>query len=437
MNGPRLHLANARLIDPATGSDAPGGVLVEGDRIADSGATLCHAGTAGEAEVLDCGGNALAPGIVDMRVFIGEPGERHKESFGSGSRAAAAGGVTTIAAQPDTTPPLDEPEILEFVQRRAAAASEVRVVPMAALTKGRAGREMTEFGFLLDSGAVAFTDADRALADASVFRRCLAYAQSLDALVVGHVQEPSLTGEGCATEGLFASRLGLRGIPSEAEVIQLERDLRLVALTGARYHADQLSTAASLPALVRAREAGLAVSAAVSAAHFVLNEFDIADYRTFCKLSPPLRAEADRAAMEEALAEGLIDTIVSSHRPQDEETKRQPYELAAPGAVGLETLLAVSLRLYHAGRVSLPRLFEMLSATPARLLGLDCGRLKAGAPADLVLFDPDAPWILDRHELHSKCKNSPFDGITLQGRVLRTLVGGKTVYPHAPGKDKR
>lgn len=424
----RQHYCNARLADPATGFDGPGGVLVEEGQITAAGAELREAGTAGDAETVDCGGQVLAPGIVDMRVFIGEPGERHKESFGSAGRAAAAGGVTTIIAQPDTTPPLDEPEILEFVLRRAASDSCVRVHPMAALTRGREGERMAEYAFLLDAGAVALTDADRAVADAAVFRRCLAYASSLDALVVHHIQEPALSARGCATEGEFASRLGLPGIPAAAEAIQLQRDLELAALAGARYHADQISTAAAVDVLRRARERGQTVTASVSAVHLALNELDIADYRTFCKLRPPLRGESDRQAVEAAIAEGLLDVMVSSHRPQDEESKRQPYEQADPGAVGLETLLSVALRLVHGGLVDMPKLFEMLSLAPARLLGLDCGRLQTGAPADLVLFDPDAPWTVDRTRLRSKCRNTPFDGMSMQGQVLSTIVAGKEVY---------
>ena len=428
MSAGRVHYANARLVDPVRSSDGPGGVLTEGGRILDAGTELHASGSCAGAEIVDCGGHVLGPGIVDMQVSIGEPGERHKESFGSCSRAAAAGGVTTVIAQPDTRPPLDSPELVEFVMHRAADSSRVRVRPMAALTKGREGGEMTEYGFLLDAGAVALTDGARTVADAAVLRRCLAYAAGFGALVSHHVQEPGLAAGGCATEGLFASRAGLPGIPAAAECIQLERDLRLAGLAGTRFHAAQITTAEALEPLRRAREAGQPVTAGVAATHIALNELDIADYRTFCKLVPPLRAEPDRAAVETALAEGLIDVLVSGHQPQDEESKRQPYELALPGAVGLETLLSTALRLFQEGRIGLPRLFEMLSLTPSRLLGLDTGRLTAGAPADLVLFDPDAPWILDRQTLRSKCKNSPFDGAMLQGRVLRTIVAGETVH---------
>jgi len=423
-----VHFCNARLVDPATRHDGPGGLLMEGGRILDFGPGLLDADAVGDADSIDCRGMVLAPGIVDMHVSLGEPGDRHKESFRSAGEAAAAGGVTTVVTQPDSSPPLDAPEILGFVLRRAAADSPVRVHPMAALTKGLRGREMTEYGFLLDAGAVGFTDADRPVADAAVFRRCLDYLRALDGLVVHHVQEPSLSAAAHATEGLLASRMGIAGAPAIAEVMQLERDLRIVELTGVRYHADQVTTAAALTALRRAKESGLPVTAGVPATHLALNEIDVGDFRTFCKLRPPLRGEADRAAVEEAVADGLVDVIVSCHRPQDEESKRLPYALAEPGAVGLETLLSVALRLWHKGLASLPRLFDMLSLRPSRLLNLDGGRLAPGAPADLVLFDPARPWVVDRQKLRSKCRNSPFDGAMMQGRVLRTIVAGKTVY---------
>ncbi|HMR62132.1 amidohydrolase family protein, partial [Amaricoccus sp.] len=341
--------------------------------------------------------------------------------------AAAAGGVTTMVTRPDTLPAIDTPEALEFQQRRAVGTSPVNVLPMAALTKDRDGREMTEIGFLMDAGAVAFTDT-RAVADARVFQRCLAYAAGLGALVVGHPQEPRLSAGACVTTGLYASMLGLPDVPPVAERIGLERDLALAEVTGARYHADQISAAAALPALARAKRAGLRVTAGVSIHHLTLNELDIGDYRTFFKLTPPLRSEDDRVAMVEALAEGLIDVVGSFHTPQDEEEKRLPFEEAASGAVGLETLLPAAMQLHHGGHLTLPALWRALALNPARLLGLDAGRLAPGAPADLVLFDPDTPFVLDRATLRSKSKNTPYDLRRLQGRVLATWVGGREVH---------
>ncbi len=415
---------NAVLIDPEAGSEAHGWLLVEGGRIAATGA----AEPPEAGEVIDCAGKCLAPGIVDIGVKVGEPGERHKESFRTAGAAAAAGGVTTMVMRPDTTPAIDTPETLAFASARAREAAPVNVHAMAALTKGRAGAEMVEIGFLMDAGAVAFTDCDRVVADTKVFSRALTYAASLGALVMAHPQEPGLSRGACVTSGKFATLRGLPAVSPVAERMGLERDLALIEATGARYHADALSTAAALPALRRAREAGLDVSAGVNIHHLTLNEFDVGDYRTFFKLKPPLRSEDDRLAMVEAVAEGLIDVICSMHTPQDEESKRLPFEEAASGAVGLETLLPAAMRLVHAGALDLPTLWRALSLNPARRFALPGGSLAPGAPADLVLFDKDAPFVLDRFKLRSKSKNTPFDEARMQGRVLGTWVAGRRVF---------
>jgi dihydroorotase len=419
-------LINARLIDPEAGTQTPGGIIIRKGVIAE--VLSAHAVTPPEgATVVNCGGHYLAPGIVDLGVKVSEPGERHKESFRSAGRAAAAGGVTTIVTRPDTSPAIDTPETLEFVTRRAQADSLVHVRPMAALTKGREGREMTEIGFLRDAGAVAFTDGDRVVINTRVLSRALTYARGLGALVIGHVQDPGLSHGAAVTNGKFASLRGLPGVSPMAERMALDRDIALVEMTGARYHADQITTARALPALERAKRNGHDITAGVSIHHLTLNELDVADYRTFFKLTPPLRSEDDRLSVVQALADGLIDVLCSMHSPQDEESKRLPFEEAASGAVGLETLLPASLRLYHAGQIGLPQLFRALSLNPARRLGLTCGRLAVGAPADLVLFDPDAPFVLDRARLHSKSRNTPFDGARLQGRVIATYVAGHNV----------
>ena len=412
---------NARLINPETGEDALGSLTVE-----DGVITALNQKPKGE--VIDCGGKCLAPGLIDMGVKIGEPGERHKESFRTAGDAAAAGGVTTMVIRPDTTPAVDTPETLAFATRRAAEVAPVNVVALAALTKERAGREMVEMGFMLDAGAVAFTDCDHVVTDPKVYSRAMTYARSLGALIIGHPQEPGLSKGAAVTSGKFASLRGLPAVSPMAERMGLERDLALVEMTGVRYHADSLSTAKSLPALERAKAAGHSVSAGVNIHHLCLNELDVGDYRTFFKLKPPLRSEEDRVAMIEAVASGLVDVVSSFHTPQDEESKRLPFEEAASGAVGLETLLPAAMRVVHSGLIDLPAIWRAMSLNPARLLGLPGGRLAPGAPADLVLFDPDAPFVLDRFKLRSKSKNTPFDGARMEGRVIGTWVAGVSVF---------
>ncbi|MDO5605263.1 MAG: dihydroorotase [Paracoccus sp. (in: a-proteobacteria)] len=417
-----LHFHNARLIDPEAGTDETGSLTVEDGMIAGRDLPAPEG-----AVIIDCAGRCLAPGIVDWGVKIGEPGERHKESYASAGRAAAAGGVTTMIVRPDTQPPIDSPESLDFVAKRSSDAI-VRVRHMAALTKARAGREMVEMAFLHDAGAVAFGDGVRVVADNKLMSRCLTYARGLGALIVGHPQDPALSRGAAATKGKFASLYGIPDVSPMAELMGLQRDLVLVAMSRARYHADQITTAAALPALRRARTEGLDVSAGISIHHLTLNEFDVGDYRTFFRFTPPLRAEDDRAAMVQAVADGEIEVIGSFHTPQDEESKRLPFAEAAPGAVGLQTLLPAALRLYHQGGLSLPVLFRAMALNPARRLGLEAGRISTGAPADLVLFDADAPFVLDRFSLLSKSKNTPFDGARMQGRVIGTWVGGERVF---------
>ncbi|MYM57277.1 dihydroorotase [Thalassovita mangrovi] len=420
-----LLFTDVHMIDPEAGSVTHGTLLVKDGVIAGHGAEIVvPEGT----RVIDGRGKYLAPGIVDIGVKVCEPGERHKESFKSAGLAAAAGGVTTMVTRPDTAPVIDSPETLEFVTRRANEAAPVNVVPMAALTKGREGREMTEIGFLQDAGAIAFTDCDHVVSDTKVLSRALTYARSLNALVMGHPQDPGLSLGAAVTSGKFASLRGLPAVSPMAERMGLDRDIALLEMTGAKYHFDQITTARALPALERARKNGLDVTAGTSIHHLTLNEFDVADYRTFFKVKPPLRSEDDRLAIVEALRHGLIDVIGSFHTPQDEESKRLPFEEAASGAVGLETFLPAVLRLYHSGDLTLPQLFRAMSLNPAKRLGLPCGRLSTGAPADLVLFDADAPFVLDRFKLHSKSKNTPFDTQRMQGKVLSTFVGGKQVF---------
>jgi dihydroorotase len=423
-------LTNARIVDPSRDLDMEGDLLIADGVIRDAKRGIGAAGVPEGTEVVDCRGKVAAPGLIDMRAFVGEPGAEYRETFASASQAAAAGGVTTIVSQPDTSPAIDEPAVVDFVLRRARDTAIVHVHPMAALTKGTKGKEMTEIGLLKAAGAVAFTDGAKTVTNAQVMRHALVYARDFDALIVHFTEDPDLVGEGVMNEGEFAARLGLVGVPKAAETIVLERDLRLVALAQGRYHAASITCADSLEVLRRAKDAGLMVTAAASINHLTLNEIDVGSYRTFCKLAPPLRAEVDRVALVEAVGSGLIDAVMSDHDPQDVETKRLPFEEAAPGAIGIETMLAASLRLVHSGDIALPVLLKAMSTRPAELLGLPGGTLRPGSPADVVVFDPDAPWVLDRAELKSKCKNTPFDEARLQGRVTRTIVGGRTVYEY-------
>jgi dihydroorotase len=428
MNGRRIAFRNARLIDPASGLDAKGGLLVENGRIADVGPRLFNDADRQDPEIIDCRGLVLAPGLIDCRVFTGEPGAEHRESLQSASDAAAAGGVTTIVTMPNTDPVIDEPSLVDFLKRRAAATAKVRVAPMAALTRKLAGEIMTEIGLLKEAGAVAFTDGDRTVANARVMRRALAYAATFDTLVVGHAEDPDLTQNTAMTEGEFATRMGLAAAPALAEAIIVERDIRLVELTGARYHFGQISTRASLEAIAAAKARGLPITCGVSAHHLALNELDVGTYYTFRKVKPPLRSEEDRAAMVEGVASGVIDVIVSSHEPQGSDTKRQPFGAAAFGTVGLETLLPVALGLYHDGHASLSHVLRALTSTPARILGLNSGTLAKGAPADLVLLDEAEPFVLDARKLHSRAHNTAFDGRKFQGLARLTFVGGECVY---------
>jgi dihydroorotase len=420
--------SGARLIDPATGRDSPGDLLVIEGRIAAVGAGLADKGLPEGTERVLGSGLCLAPGLVDLRVQLREPGEEHKETIASAGVAAAAGGVTSMAALPNTDPVIDDVAGLEFVARRAREMRKVKVYAYAGVTKGLAGKDLTEMGLLAESGAVAFTDGLNAVADARVMRRALSYARTFGALIVQHPEEPALAANGQMNEGELATRLGLVGIPPAAEAIMIERDLRIVALTGGRYHVAHVSTAEGIEAIRAAKARGLAVTCDTAPPYFALNELAVGDYRTFAKLSPPLRSEQDRVAVAEAVADGTIDCIASDHAPHDQDSKRVPFAQAAPGVIGLETLLPVSLELVHKRMLSMVELFRRLALAPADLLGLPQGRLAVGAPADLVLFDPDRAWVVDEDRFLSKSKNSPFGGRPVQGRVLRTLVDGRTVF---------
>ncbi|RWE60375.1 dihydroorotase [Mesorhizobium sp.] len=420
--------SRARIVDPSRGIDEVGTVIVEGRKIVAAGKSALNQGAPQDATVIDCGGKAIIPGLIDARVFIGEPGGEHRETIASASLAAAAGGVTSIVMMPDTDPVIDNVALVEFVLRTAKDTAIVNIFPAAAITKGLEGREMTEFGLLREAGAVAFTDGRHTISSALVMRRALTYARDFGGVIAHETQDADLASSGVMNEGLYASWLGLAGIPREAESIPLERDLALARLTGGAYHAAKISTAMAANAVTRAKADGANVTAGVSIHNLSLNENDVGEYRTFFRLTPPLRAEEDRLAMIEAVKDGTIDLIVSSHDPQDVDTKRLPFADAAAGAIGLDTLLGAALRLYHNGDVTLLRLVETLSTAPARLFGLPGGTLKPGAIADLALVDLDEPWIVSEAGIRSRSKNTCFEGARLQGKVLQTMVAGRTVF---------
>jgi len=416
---------NARLLDPATGRDEIGTLVVEDGKIKALGT---DAAAPKGATVIDCHGLCLAPGLVDMRVAVGEPGYEQRETIQSASRAAAAGGITAFAMLPNTHPVIDDIAGLEFIARRAREAKGVKIFAYGAATAGANGTNLAEMGLLAEAGAVGFTDGTRAIGDALTMRRALSYARAFGKVLVQHPEEPSLSANGQMNEGEIATRLGLSGIPRAAEIIMLERDLRLVELTHGRYHAAHLSTAEGIELIRHAKASGLNVTCDVAPPYFALTEVDIGDYRTFAKLSPPLRHDSDRRAIIAGIADGTVDAIASDHAPQDQDAKRVPFAAAAPGAIGLETLLPVALELYHKDMVGLLDLLACLTINPATILGLPLGRLAVGGPADLVLFDLDRPWVIDAGSLLSKSKNSPFDKRPVSGAVVMTVVDGRVVH---------
>ena len=425
-----LVITTARIVDPASGRDSRGSVLVSDGRIADvvDGAAP---GAPADAETRDARGLILAPGLIDMRVFTGEPGHEYRETLTTAGAAAAAGGVTSFVLMPDTTPVIDDGALVDYLQRRAKTEAAVNVLPSAALTRGLKGEEITEFGLLREAGAVALTDGRNSIQSAGMMRSLLTYARNFDMVVMHHVAEKSLIADGVMNEGTLATVSGLKGIPVEAETIPLARDLQLAALTGGRYHAAQISTGLAVELMTAARQRLPQVSAGISINNLSLNENDVAPYRTFFRLSPPLRSEDDRQAVIAGLNSGAIDTIHSAHDPQDSEVKRQPFAEASDGAIGLETMLAAALRLVHSGDVPLMTLLRAMTSRPAEILGLDSGRIAPGAPADLIIIDPDYPWVVQESTFRSRSRNSAFEGARMQGAVMHTFVAGRPVFSHS------
>lgn len=422
-----LIIDNARIIDPASGTDTIGALRVENGRIADLTSGAAPGAPEGATRV-DARKLVLAPGLIDMRVFTGEPGREYRETLQSAGEAAAAGGVTSFVTMPDTQPVMDDGALIDFIARRAQATCKVRVLPAAAMTRGLAGSEITEFGLLKEAGAVCFTDGRHSVQSSAVLRAIFGYAANFDMPVVHQLRDDGLAGDGVMNEGLFATILGLKGIPGEAETIPLSRDLQLAALTGVRYHAAQISTGSAIGMLAAAKQANANVSAGVSINNLSLNENDVGAYRTFFKLNPPLRGEEERRMIVEGLKSGAIDTIHSDHDPQDTEVKRRPFAEASDGAIGLETLLAATLRLHHSGDVDLMVLLRALTSRPAEILGLETGRLAVGAPADFILVDLDYPWVVKESDFRSRSRNTAFESARLAGKVVATYVGGENVF---------
>ncbi len=423
---------NAHLIDPATGLDEKGALLSDGENIADVGPGLFRVGNGWQVpdgvETVDCAGQYLSPGFVDIRVEVGEPGQEHKGTLASAGRAATGGGITTMVCLPNTDPVIDDMSVVEFVARRARKLGLTKVYPYGALTKGARGQELAEIGMLSEAGAVAFTDGIHATANARVMAQAMSYAATFDLMIIQHPEEPQLTEDGVMNQGELATRLGLSGIPKQAEIIMVERDIRLAEMTGARLHFAHVSTAESIDVIRKARAAGLPISCDTAPPYFALNETAVGDYRTFSKLSPPLRSEQDRQAVVAALVDGTIDAIASDHSPQDEEAKRVPFAQAAFGGVGLNTLLPLTLELAHNAHMSLIDAITLITSKPAQLMNLPAGRLEVGMAADLTVFDAERGWKVDSGKLMSKSQNTPFDGRPVQGMVLRTVVDGRTVF---------
>lgn len=425
-----LSIYNARLLDPASGLDETGAILIDRGKIKEiaNGQTGPHADA---TSTIDAAGLCLAPGLIDLRVKTGEPGIEQKETLATASRSAVAGGITSFVVMPDTRPVIDDMALVRFVADTARANASARIYPAGALTTALDGNAMAEIGLMAQSGAVLFTNGDMPVANASILKRTMAYAASLGATIMSRPDERSLSGSGVMNAGELAGRMGLPGIPVEAEWIGAMRDTALAEATGCTLILDQVSTPRTVAIAMEARKRGAKVFTTAAAHSFFFNELDVGDYLTYCKVNPPFRDEETRLGLIDALKNGLIDAVVSAHDPQPPEEKRLPFGEAAFGAAGLETVLPAMLSLVHDGPLSLLEALAPITCRPADMLGLPQGRLAKNAPADVILFDPGKPWLCEREHLRSRSTNSPFDGRRLQGRVLRTFVGGEEVFAHA------
>lgn len=426
MSDKALLIKGGHVVDPSQNIDDVMDILVVDSKIKAIGAS--DSIDSKNAEIIDAKGKHIFPGLVDARVYVGEPGGEHRETIASASKAAATGGVTSFIMMPETNPVIDDVALVDFVRRAARDDAEVRVYPAASVTKGFEGKELTEFGLLQEAGAVMLTEGKRSLDNNLTLRRALTYARDFNMVISKETIDPDLSSNGVMNEGLNATLMGLPGIPREAEIITLERDLRLAALTEGNYHAAKISTSDSAEAIAKYKKDGHNITCGISINHLSLNENDIGRYRTYLRLQPPLRDEDDRQAMIEAVKDGTIDIIVSSHDPHDVDEKRHPFAEAADGAIGLETLFAAAMRLYHNDEVPLPRIIDALSTKPASIFGLPGGSLKTGANADFVIADLDMPWVVNEADIVSRSKNTPFEGARFSGRILETYVSGKSIY---------
>ena len=423
------YFINGRIIDPSQNLDEVGGLIVDDKgKIKAIGKSINKGSIPAKTEKIDLKGKVLIPGIIDMKVFIGEPGFEYKENFRSLSNAALSGGVTSVVSMPNTSPVIDNVSMVDFILRRGRDKAGINIYPSATLTRNMDGKLMTEFGLLSKKGIVGFTDATKTVQNSEIMSRIMNYASDLDILVMQHPEDRDLSKGRCISEGEVSTRLGLKGIPHIAEKIIIERDLSLLEEYPCRYHISQLSSEKSVDVIKKYKKNGLKFSVGVSINNLSLNENDIGDFKTFMKVSPPLRKEGDRKALIQGIKDGLIDVIVSDHKPEDEESKRLPFAQAAEGSIGIETLLSLALELYHNGSLPLKKIIETITCNPAKILKINKGNLKKGSDADLCIFDLDQPWKVDVSKLKSKSKNAAIENRKLQGKVLMTYLKGESVF---------
>ena len=422
-------LTNARIIDPSQEMDEKGSVVVDKNgKIKAIGKDVKKNDISSSVEIIDLKNNILIPGIVDMKAFVGEPGYEYKENFRTLSHAALAGGVTSIVTMPNTKPLIDNVSMVDFIIRRGRDKASVNLFPSATLTREMEGKQMTEFGLLSTKGIVGFTDAVKAVQSTETMVKIMDYASDIGVLIMQHAEDYELSKNGCINEGEVSTRLGLQGISYIAEKIIIERDLSLLNEFSCRYHINQISSKESLEVIKKNKENGLNFTVGVSINNLSLNENDIGDFKTFLKVSPPLRLEDDRLALVQGIKSGLIDVIISDHTPEDEEGKRLPFAQAATGAIGIETLLPLALEMYHNESLPLKKIIETLTINPAKILKINKGTLKKGSDADMCIFDLDTPWIIKADLLKSKSKNTAVEERKVQGKVLMTFLNGELAF---------